>query len=160
MESESPKPETLFYQAYKYEDQGKFKKAFDCLLSAARLEHTGSQINLGNFYSWGKGVKKDLKNAAYWYRRAYRNGDATGAYNLAIDRKKEGQTRSAVLWFNRALAMHYGEAVIQLAKIYMVRPSDKRRAIELLERTFSMSRNEISDDAKDEAAKLLSRLNK
>jgi TPR repeat protein len=158
MSDEMPNPETLFSQAYRHEEKRDFKSAFKCLSIAARLGHTGSQINLGNFYSWGKGVRKNAKDAAYWYKLAYKNGDSTGAFNLAIDKRNEGNTRAAVTWFKKALEMKYGEAAIELAKIYMTRRDGKDTAIDLLRRTRSMKREEISDDAKNEAASLLSKL--
>jgi hypothetical protein len=63
-----------------------------------------------------------------------------------------------VIWFKKALEMKNGEAAIELAKIYMGRVYGKETAINLLGRTRSMKRDEISDDAKDEAASLLSQL--
>jgi TPR repeat protein len=151
-------PEAMFVEAYRYEEKRDFKNAFKCLSTAARLGHTGSQINLGNFYSWGKGVRKNAKDAAYWYRQAYKNGDSTGAFNLAIDKRNEGNTRAAVIWFKKALEMKYGEAAVELAKIYMVRRGGKETAIDLLKSTRSMKPDEISDDGKEEAASLLSKL--
>jgi TPR repeat protein len=158
LSDEMPNPDHLFIQAYRHEDKGDCKGAFKCLLIAARLGHTGSQINLGNFYSWGKGVRKSAKDAAYWYTRAYKNGDSTGAFNIAIDKRNEGNTRAAVIWFKKALNMKYGEAAVELAKIHMLRRGGMETAVELLRSTRSMKRDEISDDAKQDAASLLSRL--
>ena len=50
--------------------------------------------------------------AAYWYRQAYENGDGTGAFNLAIDKRDEGNFRAAVSWFKKAIAVNYCEACI------------------------------------------------
>jgi TPR repeat protein len=151
-------PEILFIEAYKYEERRSFKKAFRCLLRAAHMGHTGSQINLGNFYSWGKGVEKSPNDAAYWYRQAYKRGDSTGAFNLGIDKQNEGNVRTAVIWFKKALALHYGEAGIELAKIYMARRGGEKIAIDLLRSTQLMNRTEISDEAKEDATVLLSKL--
>ncbi len=57
-------PEVLFLEAYKNEERKDFKSAFKCLLRAAQLGDTGSQINLGNFYSWGKGCKEESEECS------------------------------------------------------------------------------------------------
>lgn len=88
-------PEKLFIEADRYEERGDSKRAFQCFLTAARLGHTGCQVNLGNYYADGKGTKKNLEEAACWYKKAYKNGDCTGALNLGIDRRNEGRIRSA-----------------------------------------------------------------
>src|SRR5947209_6425449 len=114
----TPDTENLFNEAEKYEEKGDFTNAFKRLLIAAQLGHRMSQLNLGNFYASGTGVRKNLEKAAHWYKEAYKNGDSDGALNLAIDRRNEGRTRSAVIWFKKAIAMNNGDACIELAKIY------------------------------------------
>jgi uncharacterized protein len=150
-----PDPESTFLEAERYEEQGKFKKAFDCLLRAARLGHDGCQLNVGNFYSSGKGVRKNPEQAAYWYRQAYKNGNSTGAFNLAIDRRNDGNIRSAFVWFKKAWAMNDGEAAIELAKLYVTKRDGTKKAIELLKKASVLKRAEISDEAKHEAKILL-----
>jgi TPR repeat protein len=44
-------------------------------------------------------LQRNLEKAAYWYKKAYKSGDNCGALNLAIDRRKQGNIRSAVIWF-------------------------------------------------------------
>jgi hypothetical protein len=44
-------------------------------------------------------LQRNLEKAAYWYKKAYKSGDDCGALNLAIDRRKQGNIRSAVIWF-------------------------------------------------------------
>jgi TPR repeat protein len=124
--------ERLFSEAYRHEEGGDLKRAFQCLLAGAKLGHSSCQINLGNFYVAGAGTKKDMTAAAYWYRKAYRNGDRTGALNLAIDHRNSGRTRSAVIWFKKAIAMNDGDSCIHLAKIYMEQKSQRSAAIALL----------------------------
>jgi hypothetical protein len=53
--------------------------------------------------------------------------------------------------------LHYGEAAIELAKIYMSKQGGRKTAIDLLRRAQSMNRAVISDDSKEEAS-LLSQL--
>jgi TPR repeat protein len=68
-----------------------FRNAFKCFLTAAQLGDTWGQVNLGNFYARGTGVRRSLRRAAYWYKKAYNNGNSCGALNLAIDRRNQGR---------------------------------------------------------------------
>jgi TPR repeat protein len=145
----------LFLAAEKYEEKNDFKSAFKCLLMGAELNHILSQISLGNFYSWGRGTAQDTERAAYWYKKAYRNGSNIGAYNLALDKKKSGNIRAAVRWFEKAIDLDYGEACTELAKIRIGQRNGRRAAVRLLRKAVSMSSSSISDDGKEEAAKLL-----
>jgi TPR repeat protein len=155
---EAPDTDRLFLEAERYEENGDFRNAFKRLLTAAQLGHVGSQLNLGNFYAWGRGVRKNLEQAAHWYKKAYRNGDSYGAFNLAIDRRNEGKVRSAVIWLNKAIAMNHGEACIALAKIYSARKGGQKTASNLLGRALRLSGDFVSDDAKDEAKSLLKKI--
>src|SRR5471030_2025492 len=116
----------LFEQASRYDDAYIYKRAFTLFLKAAELGDEGAQINLGNYYASGKGTTKDLSKAAYWYKRAYNAGCSTGALNLAIDKKNNGDTRSAILWFKKAIAMNDGWAYCELAKLYAKRRAGKK----------------------------------
>lgn len=147
--------ETLFVEAERAEEKGLLEDAANFLMKAANLEHAGAQLNLGNSFSWGRGVPQSDLKAAYWYKRAYRNGDESGAFNLALDKLEEGKIRSAIFWFKRAVEMRSGEAAVELAKVYLSRPRGKTRAIELLRLTQTMKLSEISEQAKEDAALLL-----
>jgi TPR repeat protein len=145
----------LFLQADKFEEARDFRNAFKCLLAAAQLGDSSCQLNLGNFYAWGRGVRKNLDKAAYWYKKAYKNGYSTGALNLAIDRRNEGNVRSAVVWFKKAIAMKDGEACFALAKIYNARKGGRKATANLLRRALRLSRDYISDASREEAESLL-----
>ncbi len=54
--------------------------------------------------------------------------------------------------------MNDGNACIELAKIYMVRRGGSHVAVDLLTRTQTMNRTDISDESKEEAAELLAEL--
>ncbi len=153
--------EKLLSDAERYESSGHFRKAFRCLQTAAYLGDAGGQVNLGNFYAWGRGVRRDLAKAAYWYKKTYRSRSGVtalsgvAALNLAIDRRNAGNIRSAVFWFKRAIAMKEGDAFIELAKMYQARRAKRRAAAGLLRRALRLSRDHISDAAKEKAASLL-----
>lgn len=156
----TPNAEGLFREAEQHEEKGDFRGAFKCLLAAAQLGHHMSQLNLGNFYASGTGVKRDLAKAAHWYKKAYKNGNNDGALNLAIDKRNGGNIRSAVIWFKKAVAMNSGEACIELAKIYKARKGGQKTAADLLRRALRMSRDNISEAGKEEAESLLTALAK
>lgn len=152
--------ELLFNKADQYDEKGDFRNAFKCFLAAAKLGNTGCQINLGNYYSWGKGVRKDPDKGVYWYKKAYENGDSTGAFNLAVHRKNEGNFRSAVIWFKKAIATNDGDACIELAKIYLGRKRGQKTAANLLKRALRMNERLISGGGKKEAESLLKEMSK
>ena len=155
-----PTADTLFVEAEKCEEIADFRGAFKRLSAAAQLGHHMSQLNLGNFYSEGTGTRRSLTKAAYWYKKAYKNGNPDGPLNLAIDRRNAGNIRSAVFWFKKAIAMNNGEACVELAKIYTLRSGGKKAAADLLRRALLMGRDDISDDAKEKAAALLKTISK
>jgi TPR repeat protein len=146
--------EKFLLEAERYEESGDFKSAFKSPLAGAQLEDSGRQANLGNFYSSGKGTRKSLENAAYWYRRAYRNGAGYAASNLAIDCRNAGNIRSAVIWFKKAIARKDGDASIPLAKIYIARRGGQKVAITLLRQALRMSRDYLSQSGREEAESL------
>jgi TPR repeat protein len=154
----TPDPESLFVEADHFEEKGEFKKAFQCLLTAAELGHSGCQVNLGNFYASGKGIKRNLEEAAHWYKEAYKNGNSTGAHNLAIDLRNHGKTRSAEIWFKKAVEMKDGSAYVALAEMYLDRRNGKKAAVDLLKRALLLSRSDISDDDKEKVESLLKEL--
>jgi len=147
----------LLREAELHEEEGNFRAAFECLLAGANLGDSSCQVNLGNFYATGNGVRKNLKKAAYWYKKAYKNGSSCGALNLAIDRRNEGDVRSATIWFKKAIAMNDGQACIQLAKMYKNRKGGQKTAMDLLRQA---QRLEISEASEEEAEALLKELTK
>jgi TPR repeat protein len=153
--SKASEAEHLLVEAERYEEAGDFKRAFRCYFASAQLGDSSGQINLGNYYANGTGVRKSIEEAARWYKKAYRAGERCGALNLAIDRRNAGRARSAVIWFKKAIAMNDGEACIELAKIYAAMESKQGSAIELLEQALLMSPTDISDSGREEAESLL-----
>ena len=65
-----------------------------------------------------KKVKKDKKKALEWYRRAYRQGDAGAANNIATVYRDLGDTRKMLWWFRRAAAMGDLDVLLDLGKRY------------------------------------------
>jgi TPR repeat protein len=147
--------EELFRDAERSEDRGDFSGAFGSHMAAAQLGNVLSQLSLGNFYSSGKGVEKNLREAARWYIKAYRGGVSAGAINLAVDLQTQGNMRGAISWLKRAAAMNDGDACVQLAGILLKRRGGTKNAVDLLRKAASFSSSDISDEAREQAEALL-----
>ena len=68
--SPKSKTEDLFTRANKEAEAGKLRVAFHLYLAAAKAGDTSCQINLGNLYDEGSGVRRNRSAAMYWYKRA------------------------------------------------------------------------------------------
>src|ERR1700741_4619993 len=97
--------EGLFLRADKQEKQGKMQAAFRHMLAAARLGSVSAQINVGNYYDSGQGVRRNRAAALYWYKRAFRRGYSSAAHNIGIVWRNEGNHRRSLYWFFRAVVM-------------------------------------------------------
>ena len=108
-------------------------KGFKSLKALAEKGDTRAQYNLGNMYADGRGVEKDAKEAARWYRKAAEQGSALAQSNLgAMYAKGEGvleDNKEAVKWwrkgaeqgnatsqFNLGVRYAYGKGVERDAK--------------------------------------------
>lgn len=147
--------EELFLTAERHEAKREYRKAFRCLLEAAESGHNSSQLNLGNYYASGTGVEKDSARAAYWYGVAFRRGNEVGARNLAIDRLKAGNIRSAITWFKKAVAKKDGGSFVALAQIYLAQRGGVAKATKLLQRVLNLTTDHASDLDKEQASMLL-----
>jgi uncharacterized protein len=160
-----PKPttaqiEALFSAAEYLEEAGDFRAAFQCMLAAAEAGDGGSQLNLGNFFSNGTGVRKDLKKAAFWYRKSYNNlnggiRSSSAAVNLGINFRNSGNVKAALVWFERARALQDGSACLELARIHLTRKGGRRKAVVLLNEVLELNRNYSSDADKEIAEEML-----
>jgi TPR repeat protein len=108
----------LFTQANAAWDKGDLRQAFALFMQAAKLGDVSCQLDLGYFFDQGLSVKKDKKKALEWYRRAYRQGDAGAANNIATVYRDLGDTRKMLWWFRRAAAMGDLDVLLDLGKRY------------------------------------------
>ncbi|HVP64436.1 MAG TPA: tetratricopeptide repeat protein [candidate division Zixibacteria bacterium] len=145
--------EHLFRKAELREEEGDFRGAFRFLLRAAKLGHRGAQLNLGNFYTDGKGVQRNLKKGMYWYLLCYRGNDPSAANNIACTWRNEGQLQRALRWFKRAVEMGDDEANIAIGKYYLSNENNPRKAIPYFRR--AVKGKWVSEAGVEEAAELL-----
>ncbi|MEO8018961.1 MAG: hypothetical protein ABI769_14195 [Pseudomonadota bacterium] len=151
--------EALFTAADYLEESGALRAAFQCLLAAAEAGDEGSQLNLGNYFSDGTGVRKDFKKAAFWYRKAYNNQSrgircSSAAVNLGINFRNSGNLKAAVGWFERARKLQDGSACLELARIHSERKGGRRKAVTLLQEVIELDSN-YSTEADKEAAEAM-----
>ena len=145
-QSDSLTAEELFRDAELREERARFSR---CLQEPVdrREQRRSSEFS----QSWkllrcrGVDVRKDLREAARWYKRAYRNGVSAGALNLSVDLENQGNTRGAIAWLKRAVAMNDGEAHVRLAKIYLKKRNGTETASNLLKQAVLLSPSYISD---------------
>jgi TPR repeat protein len=155
--------EALFNSGDFLEDSGEFRAAFECFRAAAEAGYWICQCRLGLMYSAGKGVRKDLKKAAYWYRKAFNNrnritGMSSAAVNLGIDLKNSGNIQGAIRWFEKARALGDGYAYIQLARIYAKRKTGRKKAESLLKEVLASDSENFTELDKENAQELLGNL--
>lgn len=149
----------LFILGDKEWDRGRVKVAFRLMLKAANMGDLGAQLNVGYMYDTGSGVKRDLKKALYWYKRAYRRGDSCAASNIGTIWRDRMSFDRALYWFNRAIALSGGDdgnATLEIAKLYLFQRQDKVAAKSYLRAVLKSYY--VTEDGKDEARTLLKQL--
>jgi TPR repeat protein len=152
------KAESLFIRADKADDAGDFRSAFRLMLAAAKLGDVGAQVNVGNYYDAGKGVRRNLSAALYWYKRAYRRGCSSAASNIGVLWRNERNLPRALEWFERAARLGDDEANLEIGKHYLLNERNPQRAIAYFQR---VRRSDwVSEAGTEEAAALLRRTRK
>jgi TPR repeat protein len=148
--------EHLFGRADKAYEAGKFRSAFHLFLAAAKAGDSSCQINLGDLYCSGIGVKPNRSKALYWYKRAFRGADGAAATNIGLLYREEKKLDRALAWFERAAKLQDGDANLEIAKIYLYGKDDETRAIHYLKQTCKTEY--VTEASEEEAEELLKRL--
>jgi uncharacterized protein len=129
------------------------------LLKGAKAGDTSCQILLGNYLSGGrKGISIDQTRAIYWYKQAYKQGNSTAPFNLAMDYRKQGDVDEAYRWFELSVEAGNNEAHLALAKIWLHDRENKAKAIKHLKAVFQGNPRDVSELGRDEARTMLRRL--
>ena len=124
----------LLIQAAKQEQLGNLRLAFQLYLAAAKAGDTGGQLNVGNFYDTGTGVRRNRVAALYWYKRAYRRGLSSAASNIGIMWRNEKKPKRALEWFQKTVRLGDDEANLEIAKHYLHSKRNPRKAIPYLQK--------------------------
>jgi TPR repeat protein len=125
--------EELFTQAEKREESGDLRLAFRLYLAGARAGDIGCQLNVGNYYDAGTGVRRSRLAALYWYKRAYRRGLSSAASNIGVLWRNENKPKRALDWFQKAVRLGHDEAHLEIAKHYLLNEGKPAKAIRHLE---------------------------
>jgi uncharacterized protein len=149
----------LYMEADLLDDSRRYPEALPLLLKGAKAGDTSCQILLGNYLSDGrKGVPINQERAVYWYKQAYKQGSSTGAHNLAMHYRKQGDVDAAYRWYELAVKSGDNEAHLELAKIWLRDRGNKTKAIKHLKAVFRGAPHNVSELGCDEARVMLRRL--
>jgi len=93
-------------EAYGAFQRGLYLTAFQAALPRAQLGDPAAQTLIAELLSQGLGVRRDTKNAAFWYSKAAEGGDATAMFKYALI-LIEGQDvprdrKAADVWMKKA----------------------------------------------------------
>jgi TPR repeat protein len=145
--------DSLFIRAGQMEESGKLGAAFRLFLAGAKAGETGCQLNVGNYYDDGTGVRRNRKAALYWYKRAYLHGDASAASNIGVMWRNEKKSKRALEWFKKSVRLGNDEANLEIAKYYLQNENNPAQAIRHLKRVCKS--NCVTEAGAEEAAELL-----
>jgi TPR repeat protein len=154
-QSRKSKTDDVFIRADRLEDAGNLKAAFRLFLAGAKAGDRACQLNVGNYYDDGKGIRRNRDAALYWYKRAYRRGERCAAHNIGILWRNEREPRRALSWFKRAVKMGDDEANLEVAKYYLGNENSSSKAIPHLERVCRS--NWVTEAGAEEAERLLNK---
>jgi localization factor PodJL len=88
------------------ENQVELINAIKRVEQSARLGLPSAQFEIGGYYEFGFGVKRDVTRAQGWYRLAASKGHASAMHNLAVLLAEDDRGAEASAWF--AQAAHRG----------------------------------------------------
>jgi TPR repeat protein len=137
----------------KQEERGEMRPAFRLMLAAAKLGDVSAQVNVGNYYDDGQGVRRNRTAALYWYKRAYKRGDSGAARNIGVIWRNAGNHQRSLYWFSRAVKMGNEESNIDIGKHFLRNEKNPRKAIVYLNRVRRTGW--VSEAAVEEASRRL-----
>jgi TPR repeat protein len=149
----------LYMEADLLDDRRRYTEALPLLLKGAKAGDTSCQVLLGNYLTDGRqGIPADQRRGVRWYKQAYKQGSSTGASNLAMHYRKQGDTDEAYRWYELAVKSGENEAHLALAKIWLHDRGNKAKAIKHLKAVFRGDLHHVSELGRDEARVMLRRL--
>lgn len=146
-------PGDYLYEATQLLVAGETRAALDYFVTAAAAGDVDGQVNTGYCFETGTGTRRSHSEAQRWYRAAIRQRSGAAAFNLATMHRERRNTRGAIYWFQRAIALGDDTAGLELARIYLDRLSQRTRALVCLRRT--VRGRFLAPDSLHEALQLL-----
>lgn len=117
------------------------RRALKLFRRAADAGEPSAMYEVANMLTEGKFSARALSAAEGWYRKAFRLGESTAAYNLATKYRYLGRHARAVQWYRKALAAGDASALIPLARAELYGLGTRRNIASALERLQRMSRD-------------------
>jgi TPR repeat protein len=152
--------DNIFDQANQQWDAGNFRNAFKMFTIAAEQKNVYAFNSLGFFFENGIGVRKDIKKALIWYRRAARSGDILAYANIGSIYRDAQNIKCARFWFLRALECGDGDAALELGKLYL-KSKSKRGVIKAFNYLdLVMKSKNATQSSVEEAMSLLNKYKK
>jgi TPR repeat protein len=158
MRMRKPNTQKLFSQSAKREENGDLQSAFRLYLAGAKAGDTGCQLNVGNYYDAGPGVRRSRSAALYWYKRAYRRGVSSAASNIGVLWRNDNKPKRALEWFQKAVRLGDDEAHLEIAKYYLQNKGKPAKAIHHLKKVHPSKW--VTEAGVEEAVKLLKQARK
>lgn len=145
--------EELFREGWRLLDAGKDRRGYLALLESARRGHVEAQQGLGYLFDVGRGVRRSVKDALYWYRRAARAGDGAAAGNIGILYRDRRSRALAMRWFRKAVELGVSDVLLEIARLEASSARGRRAAILTLRRLLAC--RDVLDSTREEAEELL-----
>jgi uncharacterized protein len=109
--------------------------------------------NIGYYYDRGVGVRRDARQALFWYRAVWRkHGYESAANNIASIYRDRKDHRRAFVWYRKAAEAGDGDAFVEIAVRYLRGQGVRKDAscgVELLRRAIRSTR--ITESGRDDA---------
>jgi hypothetical protein len=148
----------LFDRANEEWEAGNLKEAFSLFNEAAHQGETYAFNSIGYFFDSGLGLTANFDKALFWYKKAARCGDALALSNIGLLYLRCGNERQAKYWLAKTVSNGDGDAMLELAKTFLRKKTDKNFAIGRRYLEAAIRSKSISADSSDEAKSLLSSL--
>jgi TPR repeat protein len=114
--------ETLYSNARMAFMFGQYEVAFKAWSPLAKEGYAKAQAALAWMYHTGNGVKRNLKTATVWYKKAAEQGDAIAQNNLAVMYENGLGTsvkrKAAAYWYKESASSGYSYAQYNMGRIY------------------------------------------
>jgi uncharacterized protein len=148
----------MFERAYREWKRKNVRVALRLFVAAAEAGDKGAQVNVGYFYDKGIGIRPNRMKALYWYKRAYRRGDAGAANNIGTIWRDQNNMKLALTWFEKAVKLGEDGSNLEIAKYYLRVQHDPEKAIGYLNKVCRSDR--VAAVELEEANRLLNQARK
>jgi TPR repeat protein len=106
----------LWCRGVEPEDEKSFDEAAIFYLMAAKMGNASAQSNLGNLLDDKVSLPRP-DEAVYWYKKAVKNGNSVGAWNLAMHYRNLGDDIQGLRWLQIAARMGDENAQFLLSRL-------------------------------------------